>query len=79
MEAVLANLYLAIGQLAIAIRPIIPSSADALLDQMGIPDDVRNYTGLKSNWYHALRASGFVLTPPKPLFPRLDMPTEADA
>src|SRR3546814_12299743 len=38
MEAVLSTLYEAIGTLAIAIQPIIPASAGALLAQMGIPD-----------------------------------------
>lgn len=77
MEAVLATLYVAIGQLAIAIRPIIPASADALLDQMGVPVDVRTYAGLTGNWYADLVASGFTLAPPKPLFPRLELPAEA--
>jgi methionyl-tRNA synthetase len=48
MEAVLATLYVAIGQLAIAIRPIIPVSAEALLDQMGVPEEVRTYEGLRN-------------------------------
>src|SRR3546814_7164455 len=39
MEAVLSTLYEAIGTLAIEIQPIIPASAGALLDQMGIPED----------------------------------------
>jgi methionyl-tRNA synthetase len=73
MEAVLATLYRAIGQLAIAIKPIIPASADTLLDQMGVPENVRTYEGLASNWYADLRASGFILSPPKPLFPRLEL------
>jgi methionyl-tRNA synthetase len=76
MEAVLATLYVAIGQLAIAIRPIIPASADALLDQMGVPANVRSYDGLASDWHADLAASGFTLSPPKPLFPRLELVEE---
>jgi methionyl-tRNA synthetase len=76
MEAVLAILYVAIGQLAIAIRPIIPASADALLDQMGVPANVRSYEGLASDWYADLSVSGFTLSPPKPLFPRLELAEE---
>ncbi|HEX7854392.1 MAG TPA: methionine--tRNA ligase [Sphingobium sp.] len=76
MEEVLATLYVAIGQLAIAIAPVIPASAEALLDQMGVPADARTYAGLTGNWYADLRASGFTLSPPKPLFPRLEMPVE---
>jgi methionyl-tRNA synthetase len=76
MEAVLATLYVAIGQLAIAIWPIIPASADALLDQMGVPANARSYDGLASDWYADLAASGFTLSPPKPLFPRLELAEE---
>jgi methionyl-tRNA synthetase len=72
METVLATLYEAIGLLAITIQPIIPHSATALLDQMGI--EGRNTDALTSPWYDALVASGFTLAPPKPLFPRLEMP-----
>tara|TARA_R110000782_G_scaffold78276_5_gene155145 strand:+ start:24725 stop:26290 length:1566 start_codon:yes stop_codon:yes gene_type:complete len=79
MEAVLASLYEVIASLAISIRPIIPSSADKLLDQMGISDKVRTYVGLKSPWYSDLRDSGFTLSPPKPLFPRLELPAEEGA
>src|SRR3546814_1924887 len=46
MEAVLSTLYEAIGTLAIAIQPIIPASAGALLDQMGIPEHQRNFEAL---------------------------------
>jgi len=78
MKAVLATLYIAIGELAIAILPVIPSSAGALLDQIGVPDNLRNYQGLQSQWYQKLVEDGFVLSPPKPLFPRLEL-AEADA
>lgn len=77
MEAVLATLYVAIGQLAAAIQPIIPTSAAALLDQMGVPGSARDYAGLTDDWYGALRADGFTIMPPKPMFPRLEMPVEA--
>lgn len=76
MEAVLATLYVAIGQLAIAIAPVIPGSAQVLLDQMGVPADARNYQALGGDWYGVLCASGFKLSPPRPLFPRLELPAE---
>ncbi len=79
MEAVLATLYVAIGQLAIAIQPVIPASATALLDQLGVPVEARTYATLASDWYAALRANGFTIAPPKPLFPRLELPAEVDA
>ncbi|MEJ7927110.1 methionine--tRNA ligase [Sphingobium sp. AN641] len=74
MEAVLATLYEAIGHLAIMILPIIPQSAGALLDQMGIDADARDYAAIGPNWYPALRREGFTLDLPKPLFPRLELP-----
>ncbi|HKY81206.1 MAG TPA: methionine--tRNA ligase [Sphingobium sp.] len=78
MEAVLATLYEAIGNLAIMIQPVIPASAAALLDQMGLAQEGRTYAAIGSGWYAELRATGFTLAPPKPLFPRLEL-TEADA
>jgi methionyl-tRNA synthetase len=77
MEAVLATLYQAIGMLAAAIAPVIPGSAARLLDHMGLPADARSFAGLTSGWYAALCASGFVVGAPQPLFPRLELPAEA--
>ena len=73
MEAVLATLYEAIASLAVMIQPVIPASAAALLDQMGIDADTRGYELIGSDFYAAQRASGFALSPPKPLFPRLEL------
>ena len=78
MEAVLATLYEAIASLAVMIQPVIPASAAALLDQMGIGSDQRSYALIGSDFYAALRASGFTLSPPRPLFPRLEL-VEAEA
>ncbi|MBB5985898.1 methionine--tRNA ligase [Sphingobium lignivorans] len=78
MEAVLATLYVAIGKLAAAIAPVIPSSAEKLLDHMGISPENRSYAALSSDWYAALRESDFVVAPPQPLFPRLELPAEAE-
>lgn len=78
MEAVLATLYEAIGMLAIAILPIIPASANALLEQMGLSEDIRTYEAMKSDWYAQLRESGFTLAKPSPLFPRLELPAPAE-
>ncbi|ANI76663.1 MULTISPECIES: methionine--tRNA ligase [Sphingobium] len=78
MEAVLATLYEAIASLAIIIQPIIPASATALLDQMGIGGEGRTFAAIGTDFYADLRATGFTLSPPKPLFPRLEL-TEADA
>jgi methionyl-tRNA synthetase len=70
MEAVLRTLLLAIRDLAIAIRPIIPASADRLLDTLGA--QARNYADLKDRrWIDSAQ-----LQPPTPIFPRLELPAE---
>jgi methionyl-tRNA synthetase len=80
MKAVLATLFICIRDLAIAIQPIIPTSAGKLLDQMGIPEDERSFAALAdTTWYEHLRTSGFRLLQPVGIFPRLDMPAAAEA
>lgn len=76
MEAVLATLYEAIGLLAIGIQPVIPSSAARLLDHMGIAAEYRTYAGVEQGWYKNLLESGFIVAPPQPLFPRLELPAD---
>jgi len=76
MEAVLATLYIAIGQLAAAIQPVIPGSAAKLLDHMGVPESARTYEGLSGSWYADLQATGFIVGAPTPLFPKLELPAE---
>lgn len=78
MSAVLAVLYEAIGNLAIAIQPIIPGSADRLLDLMGVPRDERTYEAIRSGeWYRKVASSDFRLAAPTPIFPKLELPAEA--
>ena len=80
MKVVLANLFVRIRDLAIAIQPIIPDSAARLLDQMGIPENERSFAALSdTGWYERLRASGFRLGQPVGIFPRLEMPAESEA
>ncbi len=76
MQTVLATLYIAIAQLSIAISPVIPGSAKALLDHMGVPDRVRSLTGMGSHWYSPLAESDYQVGVPKPLFPRIELPAE---
>jgi len=77
MTAVLAALCEAIVDLAVAIAPVVPGSAAKLLDQMGVPADERDFTVLADTGRYArLAASGFVLAPPAPIFPRLELPAE---
>lgn len=73
MQSVLATLFICIAQLAVGISPIIPASAAALLDQMGIAPDLRNFAGIGSHWYSPLAESDFRLAQPKGLFPRLEL------
>jgi len=75
MEAVLATLYAAIVDLAVAIQPIVPGGAARLLDQLGVPEGERNFPSLADGErYSRLVGSGFTLAPPTPIFPRLEMP-----
>jgi methionyl-tRNA synthetase len=77
MKIVLAALVRCIRDLAIAIQPIIPTSAGKLLDQLGIPEDERTFAHLNDDtWYDRLRASGHRIAPPTPIFPRLELPVE---
>lgn len=73
METVLATLFVCIAQLAVAVRPVIPASADMLLDQMGIDVDLRTCAQISSPWYRSLAQSGFAIAAPRGLFPRLEL------
>ena len=74
METVLATLYICIAQLAVGVSPIIPASAEKLLESMGVPSDLRTFAGIASHWYSPLAEGGFRLEQPQGLFPRLEMP-----
>ncbi|MDP3675510.1 MAG: methionine--tRNA ligase [Novosphingobium sp.] len=77
MQTVLATLYIAIAQLAVAILPVIPDSAGRLLDAIGVAPDLRSFSAIQSDWYSPLAKSGFHLAQPVGLFPRLELPLEA--
>ncbi|MDE2405537.1 MAG: methionine--tRNA ligase [Sphingomonadales bacterium] len=79
METVLATLFVAIGRLAVAILPVIPEKAGALLDMMGVPQANRTYGTVGADWYAALAAGDARLGAPTPLFPRLELPADEDA
>ncbi|MCB2077990.1 MAG: methionine--tRNA ligase, partial [Novosphingobium sp.] len=77
MVAVLMTLFRCVRDLAIAVRPVVPESADKLLDQMGIPSDARNFAALGDvDWFGKLVGSGFTVEKPVGVFPRLEMPEE---
>ena len=80
MKAVLQTLFIAIRDLAIAIQPVVPEKAAAVLDQLGIPADRRSYANLgDADWFSALAASGHAIDKPTPVFPRLELPEEEPA
>lgn len=75
MRAVLMTLFKAVRALAITIRPVVPASADNLLGQMGIAEEQRDYAALADeNWFAELIASGYKISQPSPIFPRLELP-----
>ncbi|HJQ16845.1 MAG TPA: methionine--tRNA ligase [Allosphingosinicella sp.] len=77
MKAVLATLFVAIRDLAIAISPVIPAATERLLDQMGIAIGARGYAAIGDGGsYATLAASGFRLGTPTPIFPRIELPAE---
>jgi methionyl-tRNA synthetase len=79
MKAVLQTLFMALRDLAIAIQPVVPEKAAALLDQLGIAESERTYAALAdAGWFGRLVASGYAVAPPTPLFPRLELPAEAE-
>jgi methionyl-tRNA synthetase len=80
MKAVLQTLYVALRDLAIAVQPVVPEKAAALLDQLGVPQDERTYAALTdTEWFNRLVASGYTVPPPTPLFPRLELPADEAA
>lgn len=80
MKAVLMTLFRQVHALAIAVRPVVPTSIDHLLDQMGIPGPERDFAALDDGgWFERLVASGHVLSQPQGVFPRLEMPQDEPA
>ncbi len=78
MTAVLMTLFQCVRDLAIAVRPVVPTSIDALLDQMGVGEGARDFAALENGaWFADLAASGFTLGKPEGVFPRLELPETA--
>jgi methionyl-tRNA synthetase len=75
MEAVLMTLLRCVRSLAIAVRPVVPTAIDRLLDQMGISIEARDYAALTdTSWIGSLVAKDFRITQPTGVFPRLEAP-----
>ena len=80
MKAVLQTLFLAIRDLAIALQPVVPSKAAAVLDQLGVANEQRRYEDLSDEgWFTALVVKDHVIDKPTPAFPRLEMPEDEAA
>ncbi len=79
MKTVLATLYICIAQLAVGILPVIPVSANKLLDRMGVDPALRTPDGIGSHWYSPLAESGFRIEQPQALFPRLELAEAPEA
>ena len=76
MEAVLMVLLRSVRDLALAVRPVVPSAIDTLLDQMGV-GAARDFAALDNKgWFAELAASGFTVSQPVGVFPRLELPAE---
>ncbi len=77
MAAVLMTLLRCVRHLAIAVRPVVPTAADRLLDQIGIATNARNYGALADpEWFARLVESGFAIDKPEGVFPRLELPED---
>lgn len=77
MKAVLQTLLMAIRDLAIAIQPVVPTKAAAVLDQLGIPENERTYSAVgDSDWFVRLANAGHAIGAPTPVFPRLELPEQ---
>jgi methionyl-tRNA synthetase len=76
MKVVLATLVAAIRELAIAIRPVVPTSGDAILDQIGVSATQRDFSVLADpQWHqHLVEAA-----PPSPAFRRLELAVDEAA
>jgi methionyl-tRNA synthetase len=80
MGAVLMVLFRCVRDLAIALRPVVPDSADKLLEQMGVAEDARDFAALAdTEWFDRLVGVGFRVAQPVGVFPRLEMPSEEAA
>jgi methionyl-tRNA synthetase len=78
METVLMVLVQAVRELAIAIRPVVPRGADALLDQLGAGEGMRTYDVVGStDWFDELVERGHAIPAPAPVWPRLVLEAQA--
>ena len=67
METILYVTAEVTRQIAILVQPVMPDSAAKLLDQLGVPDDARDFAALGPK---GRLKPGTELPPPQPVFPR---------
>jgi methionyl-tRNA synthetase len=67
METILYVAAEVLRQIAILVQPVMPASAAKLLDQLGVPEDARDFARLGKK---GRLPSGSVLPSPAPVFPR---------
>ncbi|MXO90269.1 methionine--tRNA ligase [Pontixanthobacter aquaemixtae] len=80
MKIVLQTIFVVVRDLAIAMRPVVPTACDALLDQLGVPANERDYAALDdSGWFDRRVETGVPLDKPQGVFPRLEMPAQEAA
>ena len=79
MKVVLLTLFIAIRDLAMALQPVVPGKAAAVLDMLGLPADWRSHANLADNWFGGLVDAGHVVAPPVVAFPRLELPESEPA
>ena len=69
MAAVLRHLHTALRAYATVLQPFMPGTMAALLDQLGVPADARDFAAMAEPL-----AEGTPLPPPAPLFRKMDLP-----
>ena len=79
MKMVLLTLFMAIGDLAQVIGPVVPTRSAAVLDMIGIPGDRRSHAAMSDNWFDALVERGHKIAAPTVVFPRLELPASEPA
>lgn len=73
MKAVLLTLFIAIRDLAMAIQPVVPAKASAVLDMLGIAPAARSHENFGDDWFESLVLAGHTVAAPTPVFPRLEL------
>jgi methionyl-tRNA synthetase len=65
---VLRHLHTALRAYATVLQPFMPATMAALLDQLGVPADARDFAALATPL-----PDGMALPPPAPLFRKIDL------